>query len=89
MSNEILYILLPDFASHEMVYLMEAVSSDEMQLKSNPKYINKVVVYMDKVEIYFKLNIIEQQELSVVSLPMTAEEDIDTIKREYKSLLKQ
>ena len=53
------------------------------------EYINKVVVYMDKVEIYFKLNIIEQQELSVVSLPMTAEEDIDTIKREYKSLLKQ
>lgn len=43
MSNEILYILLPDFASHEMVYLMEAVSSNEMQLKSNPKYINKVV----------------------------------------------
>ncbi len=42
---------------------------------------------MDKVEIYFKLNIIEQQELSVISLPMTAE-DIDTIKREYKSLLK-
>jgi len=52
------------------------------------EYINKVVVYMDKVEIYFKLNIIEQQELSVISLPMTAEEDIDTIKREYKSLLK-
>ena len=52
------------------------------------EYINKVVVYMDKVEIYFKLNIIEQQELSVISLPMTAEEDMDTIKREYKSLLK-
>ena len=50
---------------------------------------NANMVYMDKVEIYFKLNIIEQQELSVVSLPMTAEEDIDTIKREYKSLLKQ
>ena len=44
---------------------------------------------MDKVEIYFKLNIIEQQELSVISLPMTAEEDIDTIKKEYRSLLKQ
>ncbi|MDE5555790.1 MAG: glutamine amidotransferase, partial [Muribaculaceae bacterium] len=43
MSNEILYILLPDFASHEMVYLMEAISSDEAHLKSNPKYINKVV----------------------------------------------
>lgn len=43
MSNEILYILLPDFASHEMVYLMEAISSDEAQLKSNPKYVNKIV----------------------------------------------
>lgn len=43
MSNEILYILLPDFASHEMVYLMEAISSDEQQLKPNPKYVNKIV----------------------------------------------
>lgn len=43
MKNEILYVLLPDFASHEMVYLMEAISSDESQLKPNPKYINKVV----------------------------------------------
>lgn len=43
MSNEILYILLPDFASHEMVYLMEAISSDEAQLKANPKYVNKIL----------------------------------------------
>lgn len=43
MSNEILYILLPDFASHEMVYLMEAISSDEQQLKTNPKYANRIV----------------------------------------------
>ena len=43
MSNEILYVLLPDFAAHEMVYLMEAISSDESQLKPNPKYVNKVV----------------------------------------------
>ena len=43
MSNEVLYILLPDFAAHEMVYLMEAISSDEQQLKLNPKYINKIV----------------------------------------------
>ncbi len=43
MTNEILYILLPDFASHEMVYLMEAISSDELQLKPNPKYVNKIV----------------------------------------------
>lgn len=43
MKNEILYVLLPDFASHEMVYLMEAISSDETQLKSEPKYVNKIV----------------------------------------------
>ena len=43
MKNEILYVLLPDFASHEMVYLMEAISSDDTQLKANPKYVNKIV----------------------------------------------
>ena len=43
MSNEILYVLLPDFASHEMVYLMEAISSDDTQVKANPKYVNKIV----------------------------------------------
>lgn len=43
MKNEILYILLPDFASHEMVYLMEAISSGERQLRQNPKYVNKIV----------------------------------------------
>lgn len=43
MSNEILYILLPDFAAHEMVYLMEAISSDEQQLKPDPKYVNRIV----------------------------------------------
>ena len=43
MSNEILYVLLPDFASHEMVYLMEAISSDDTQLKANPKYVNKIM----------------------------------------------
>lgn len=43
MSNEVLYILLPDFAAHEMVYLMEAISSDEQQLKPSPKFVNKIV----------------------------------------------
>lgn len=43
MSNEILYILLPNFAAHEMVYLMQAISSDEQQLKPDPKYINRIV----------------------------------------------
>lgn len=41
--NEILYILLPDYAAHEAVYLSQAVASDEFALKPHPKYINKVV----------------------------------------------
>lgn len=43
MNNEILYILLPDYAAHEAVYLSQAVASDEAALKTNPKYVNKVV----------------------------------------------
>ncbi len=43
MNNEILYILLPDYAAHEAVYLLQAVASDEFALKEHPKYINKVV----------------------------------------------
>ena len=43
MNNEILYILLPDYAAHEVVYLSQAIASDEYALKDNPKYVNKVV----------------------------------------------
>lgn len=43
MGKEILYILLPDYAAHEVVYLSQAIASDEYVLKENPKYINKVV----------------------------------------------
>ena len=43
MNNEIMYILLPDYAEHEAVYLSQAIASDEFALKENPKYINKVV----------------------------------------------
>lgn len=43
MSNEILYILLPDFAAHEVVFLSQAIASDEYALKDNPKYVNKIV----------------------------------------------
>ncbi|NPD92963.1 DJ-1/PfpI family protein [Xylanibacter muris] len=43
MSNEILYILLPDYAAHEVVYLSQAIASDEYALKEKPKYVNKVV----------------------------------------------
>lgn len=43
MNNEVLYLLLPDFAEHEMVYLAQAIASDEYALKDNPKYVNKIV----------------------------------------------
>lgn len=43
MCNKILYILLPDYAAHEAVYLSEAIASDEFALKKNPKYVNKAV----------------------------------------------
>lgn len=43
MKNEILYVLLPDYAAHEAVYLSQAVASDEFALKENPKYVNRVV----------------------------------------------
>lgn len=43
MNNEILYILLPDYATHEIVYLSQAIASDEYALKETPKYVNKVV----------------------------------------------
>lgn len=43
MSNEILYILLPDYAAHEAVYLSQAIASDEYALKEHPLYVNKIV----------------------------------------------
>lgn len=43
MSNEILYVLLPDYAAHEAVFLSQAIASDEYALKVHPKYVNKVV----------------------------------------------
>lgn len=43
MTNEVLYIVLPDFAAHEMVYLAQAVSSDDFALKEKPKYVNRIV----------------------------------------------
>lgn len=43
MSKEILYVILPDYAAHEAVYLSQAIASDEFALKDNPKYVNKSV----------------------------------------------
>lgn len=43
MNNEILYILLPDYAAHEAVYLSQAITSDEYAMKENPKFVNMVL----------------------------------------------
>ncbi len=43
MNNEVLYLLLPDYAAHEIVFLSEAIACDEQSVKANPKYINKLV----------------------------------------------
>ncbi|MDE6486657.1 MAG: DJ-1/PfpI family protein [Muribaculaceae bacterium] len=43
MAKEILYILLPDYAAHEAVYLAQAIASDEFALKTDPRYVNKAV----------------------------------------------
>lgn len=43
MKNEILYLLLNEYADHETVFLAEAINCDERAIKTNPKYINKVL----------------------------------------------
>lgn len=43
MKNEVLYILLPNYAAHEAVYLSQAIASEEYGMKESPKYVNRVV----------------------------------------------
>jgi len=43
MTDEILYLLLPDYAAHEAVYLAQAITCDDFALKEHPKYVNRVV----------------------------------------------
>ena len=43
MKNEILYLLLVNYADHESVFLASAINCDENGIRKNPKYINKVV----------------------------------------------
>ena len=43
MKNEVLYLLLNNYADHEAVFLASAIACDERSIKENPKYTNKVV----------------------------------------------
>ena len=75
MNNEVLYILLPDFAEHEMVYLAQAIASDEYALKVNPKYVNKIVApTMDPVK-------------SIGGFRMLPDYSFDTMPEDYAALV--
>lgn len=41
--KKVLYVLLPQFAEHEMPYLTQPLRSDAMAMKEHPKYENKIV----------------------------------------------
>ena len=41
--KEILYVLLDNYAEHEIAFLPGAVNTDEMGFRKNPKYENKIV----------------------------------------------
>ena len=41
--KEILYVLLDNYAEHEIVFLTTAIKTGEMGFRENPKYDNKIV----------------------------------------------
>lgn len=43
MKNEVLYLLLNNYADHEPVFLATAINCEERGMKENPKYLNKTV----------------------------------------------
>ena len=43
MRNEVLYLLLNQYADHEPAFLASAIACDERNIKEHPKYINKIV----------------------------------------------
>lgn len=48
---KVLYVLLPQFAEHELPYLTQPLRSDALAMKENPKYENKIVAEsMEPVE---------------------------------------
>ena len=49
--QQVIYVLLPQFAEHELSYLTQPLRSDAMAMKENPKYENKIVAQsMEPVE---------------------------------------
>ncbi len=49
--KKVIYVLLPQFAEHELPYLTQPLRSDAMAMKEHPKYENKIVAQsMEPVE---------------------------------------
>ena len=43
MKNEILYVLLGNYADHEMPFLAQSINAEETGMRAHPKYVNKIV----------------------------------------------
>lgn len=43
MKNEVLYLLLDNYAEHEIAFLSSAIACNERGIRENPKYVNKIV----------------------------------------------
>lgn len=43
MKNEVLFLLLNDYADHEPAFLADAIRCDDRSIKANPKYVNRTV----------------------------------------------
>ena len=73
--KEILYVLLDNFADHEMPFLAQGVTADEAGLKQNPKYVNKIVApTMEPVK-------------SIGGFRMLPDYTFDTMPKDYAALV--
>lgn len=73
--KEILYVLLDNYAEHEIAFLPEAVNTDQQGFRKNPKYVNKIVApTMDPVK-------------SVGGIRTLPDYSFDTIPEEYAALI--
>lgn len=43
MKNEVLYLLLDNYSEHEIAFLSSAIACNEVGIRENPHYINKIV----------------------------------------------
>ena len=67
--KKVLYVLLPQFAEHELPYLTQPLRSDAMAMKENPKYENKIVAEtMEPVEAISGFRVLPDYTFNTVGL---------------------